>query len=139
MCNSLLYLSSLILFLLYLEYFIKNGCSTIEYSFSSCHSVVSLCDSMDSGPPDSSVHGDSPGKNTGVGAMPFSRGSSQPGDRTQVSQVAGGFSTVWATIPHVNCIVEFFIVKMFIINIQIFSDKGRETMYLPFKKLILKI
>ena len=26
-----------------------------------------LCDSMDSSPPGSSVHGDSPGKNTGVG------------------------------------------------------------------------
>ena len=72
-------------------------------------------------------------------AMPFSRGSSQPRDRTQVSQIAGGFSTVRVTIPHVNWIVEFFIVKMFIISIQVFSDKGRETMYLPFKKLIFKI
>ena len=30
-------------------------------------------------------------------AIPFSRGSSQPRDRTQVSHVAGGFFTVWAT------------------------------------------
>ena len=81
-----------------------------------------------------SVHGDSPGKNTGVGchallqgdlptqglnpglqhyrqilyqlshqgsprtlqwvAYPFSRGSSQPWDRTQVSCIAGGFFTI---------------------------------------------
>ena len=32
------------------------------------HSVVStLCDPVDCSPPGSSVHGDSPGKNTGVG------------------------------------------------------------------------
>ena len=30
-------------------------------------------------------------------AVPFSRGSSQPRDRTQVSQTAGGFFTSWAT------------------------------------------
>ena len=30
-------------------------------------------------------------------AMPSSRGSSQSRDRTQVSHIAGGFFTVWAT------------------------------------------
>ena len=30
-------------------------------------------------------------------AMPSSMGSSQPQDRTQVSYIAGGFFTVWAT------------------------------------------
>ena len=30
-------------------------------------------------------------------AFPFSRGSSQPRDRTQVSRIAGGFFTSWAT------------------------------------------
>ena len=30
-------------------------------------------------------------------AFPFSRGSSQPRDRTQVSSIAGGFFTSWAT------------------------------------------
>ena len=43
-------------------------------------SVMSLCDPMDCSPPGSSVHGDSPGKNTGVGGIPFSRGSFQPRD-----------------------------------------------------------
>ena len=37
---------------------------------------------------------DSPGKNTGVVAMPSSRGSSQPRDQTQVSHIAGGFFTI---------------------------------------------
>ena len=36
----------------------------------------------------------SPGQNTGVGiAFPFSRGSSQTRDRTQVSCIVGGFFT----------------------------------------------
>ena len=45
----------------------------------------------------------SPGQNTGVGislhwsAFPFSRGSSQSRDRTQVSRIAGVFFTGWAT------------------------------------------
>ena len=30
-------------------------------------------------------------------AGPFSKGSSQPGDRTQVSLIAGGFFTRWVT------------------------------------------
>ena len=30
-------------------------------------------------------------------AVPFSRGSSQPRDRTQVPHIAGRFSTSWAT------------------------------------------
>ena len=30
-------------------------------------------------------------------AVPFSRGSSQPRDQTQVSHIAGGFFTRWAT------------------------------------------
>ena len=39
----------------------------------------------------------SPSKNTGVGSVPFSRGSSLPRDRTWVSSIAGRFFTVWAT------------------------------------------
>ena len=40
---------------------------------------------------------DSPGQDTGLGSHSFSRGSSQPRDWTQVSHLAGGFLTVWAT------------------------------------------
>ena len=36
----------------------------------------------------------SPGKNTRVVAIPFSRGSSLPRDQTQVSCMAGGFFTI---------------------------------------------
>ena len=45
---------------------------------------------MDCSQTGSSVHRDSPGKNTGVGRMPSSRGSSQPMDQAQVSCTAMG-------------------------------------------------
>ena len=45
-------------------------------------SCLIVCDSMDCSPPGSSVHGDSPGENTGGVAMPFSRGPSWPRDWT---------------------------------------------------------
>ena len=37
-------------------------------------SCLTLCDPMDCGPPGSSVHGDSPGKNTGVGCHALLKG-----------------------------------------------------------------
>ena len=39
----------------------------------------------------------SSGQNTGVGNYPFSSGSSQPRDGTQVSWIASGFFNSWAT------------------------------------------
>ena len=48
---------------------------------------------MDSSPWGSSVHGDSPGKNSALGAMSSSRDSSQPRDRTHVSHIANGLFT----------------------------------------------
>ena len=56
-----------------------------------------LCDLMDCSPPSCFVHGDNPGKNTGVGCHASSRGSSQPRYRTQVFCITGGFFTIWAT------------------------------------------
>ena len=60
-------------------------------------SCVQLCDSMGYRPPGSSVHGGSPGKNTGVGCHFLFWGSPQLMDRTQVSRIADRFFTVWAT------------------------------------------
>ena len=51
----------------------------------------------DCSPPGSSVHGDSPGKNTGVGGHALLRGLSQSRDRTQPSCTVGRFCTIWAT------------------------------------------
>ena len=52
---------------------------------------------MDCGPPGSSVHGILQARILEWVAMPSSRGSSQPRDRTQVSRIEGKFFTVWAT------------------------------------------
>ena len=51
-----------------------------------------LCDLMDY-----TVHGILQARILAWVAFPFSRGSSQPKDQTQISQIAGGFFTSWAT------------------------------------------
>ena len=48
-------------------------------------------------PMDSTVHGILQARILGWVTFPFSRRSSQPRDRTQVSRTAGGFFTIWAT------------------------------------------
>ena len=58
-----------------------------------------LCDTMDCSPPASSVHGDSPGKKTGVGCHALL----QEIFPTQVSRIAGRFFTVWATREAQGC------------------------------------
>ena len=60
-------------------------------------SCLTLCDSMDCSPPDSSVHGILQARILAWVAVPFSRGSSQLRDWTWVSCIAGRFLTVWAT------------------------------------------
>ena len=55
-----------------------------------------LCDPMDCSPPDSSVHRILQAQILEWVAIPFSRGSSQPRDQTQVSHVAGRLFTIWA-------------------------------------------
>ena len=54
-------------------------------------------DPMDCCLPDSSVHGILQVRILEWVAIPFSRGSSQPRDRTWVSCTAGRFFTIWAT------------------------------------------
>ena len=58
---------------------------------------LTLCDPMDCSPPGSSVHGILQARILEWVAMPSSRGSSQPRDRTQVCGFAGRFFTVWDT------------------------------------------
>ena len=53
-----------------------------------------LCDPTDCSPPGSSVHGILQARILEWVAMPSSRGSSQPRDRTQVSRIAGRFFTI---------------------------------------------
>ena len=71
-----------------------------SYMFSSLflvtQSCLTLCDLMDCSPPGSSVHGDSPGKNTGVGNLSLLQGIFPSQDQTQVSRISGRFFTSWA-------------------------------------------
>ena len=56
------------------------------------HSCLTLCD-----PVDYTAHRIPQARILEWGACPFSRGSSHPRDRTQVSHIAGRFFTSWAT------------------------------------------
>ena len=58
--------------------------------------VASLCPTL-CNPMDCTVHGILQARILEWGAFPFSRGSSQPRDQTQVSRPEGGFFTSWAT------------------------------------------
>ena len=58
--------------------------------------VVQLCPTL-CDPMDYAAHGTLQARILEWVAFPFSRGSSQPRDWTQVSQIAGRFFTSWAT------------------------------------------
>ena len=60
-------------------------------------SCLPLCDPMDY-----TDHGILQARILEWVAFPFSRGSSQPREQTQVSHIAGGFFTSWATGKHKN-------------------------------------
>ena len=70
------------------------------------------CDPMDCSPPGSSVHGIFQAGILEWVAMPFSRGSSQPRDQTQVSRVAGGCF-----------IIQIFILSLLIYRIDFHWEK----------------
>ena len=59
-------------------------------------SCLTLCNLMDCSLPGSSVHGILQARVLEWVAISFSRGSSRPRDRTQVSCIAGRFFTNWA-------------------------------------------
>ena len=61
-------------------------------------SCPALCNPMDY-----RVHGILQARTLEWVAFPFSRGSSQPRDRTQVSRIAGRFFTSWATRDALKC------------------------------------
>ena len=66
------------------------------------HSCPILCNHMDCSPLGSSVHVILQARIQEWVAIPFSRGSFQPRDRTQVSHIVGWFFTIWATREEPN-------------------------------------
>ena len=65
----------------------------------SLQSCLTLCDPMDCSPPGSSVHGILQARTLEWVAIPFSRGSSQPRDRTQISFSSCTASRFFTTEP----------------------------------------
>ena len=78
-----------------------RGYSQPQQAFSSSSRVTQLCPTLcyltDCSPPGSSVQGILQARILKWLDIPFTRGSSLPRDRTQVSYIAGSFFTVWAT------------------------------------------
>ena len=91
---------------------------------------------MDCSPPGSSVHGIFQVRILEWVAYPFSRGSSWPRDRTQVSHIAGRFFTIWATREaHVpNYRIQFYLKSWYTVlcvkscspkrNVQVLTPKA---------------
>ena len=69
---------------------------------------LTLCDPMDY-----TVHGILQARILEGVAFPFSRGSSQPRDQTQVSHIAGGFFAGWDTRKPIH-----------VLNISICTEEG---------------
>ena len=72
----------------------SEGCSAVKESERVAELCLTLCDPMDCNPPGSSVHGILQARILEWVAIPFSRGSSGPRDRTQVSYITGRFFTI---------------------------------------------
>ena len=73
---------------------VTNQRFDVKVSESVSHSAASVCDPMDCNPPDSSsVHGILQARILEWVAIPFSKGSSQLRNQTQVSCIAGRFFT----------------------------------------------
>ena len=60
-------------------------------------SCPTLCDPVDYSPQGSSIHGILQARLLGWAAISFSRGSSQPRDRTRISRIAGSGFNLWGT------------------------------------------
>ena len=103
-------------------------------------SCLILCDPMDCSPPGSFVQ---PRILQWV-AIPFSRGSSQTRDGTQVSCIAGRFLTIWATreahVCMLNAYIYIYICLIFTflyLHLSYFSDGAyfrRTLLYIPPKR-----
>ena len=90
------------LFIATLLIWLTRSVSCAVLNRSSC---PTLCELMDCSLPGSSIHGILQARILEWVAMPSSRGYSQNRNQTQVSHIAGGFFTSWATREacHVIC------------------------------------
>ena len=85
-------------------------------------SCPTLCDPVDCSPPGSSVHGILQARILEWVAISFSRGSSRPRDRTQVSCIAGRCFNLW-TSREAQSTTNFELICIFL-------KKGSPTIYM---------
>ena len=78
--------------------FLSEDGNSVDVCVKVTQSCPTLCDPMDYSPPGSSVHEMLQARLLKWVAIPFSRGSSWPGDQTQVSCTASRFFTDWANL-----------------------------------------
>ena len=71
-----------------------ESCPKVKVKVLVAQSCLTLCDPTDCSLPGSSIHGILQARILEWVAIPFSRGSSQPRDQTQVASTAGGFFSV---------------------------------------------
>ena len=83
----------------------------VQSSVLVAQSCLTYCNPMDSSPPGFSVHGILQARIFEWVAIPFSRRSSWPWNRTQVSCIANRFFTTWATREAQLNIVILFKIK----------------------------
>ena len=81
------------------------SCASIYSCVCVCRSRPILSDPIDCSPPGSSVHGILQARILEQVAIPFSRVSSWPRDRTQVSCVADRFFTIWTTKEALDMVI----------------------------------
>ena len=83
-----------------MRYLTKVGCNKSQKTekLLASQSRPILCKPIVGSLPCSSVHGILQARTLEWVAVPFPRRYSQPRDQTQVSYIAGGFFTVWATM-----------------------------------------
>ena len=78
-------------------FFLSNASMLCAVLYLVAQPCPTFWDPMDCSPPGSSVHGDSPGKNIEVGCQALLQGIFPTQGSNQVSRIAGGFLTIWAT------------------------------------------
>ena len=103
---------------LFPRYKVRNACKKVKLKVAQW--CLTLCDPMDY-----TVHGILQARILEWVAFPFSRRSSQPWDRRQVSLIAGGFFTSWVT-GEAQCLYSF---NYFFLNIHL-SKMRKEVLIL---------
>ena len=88
---------------------------------------LTLCDPVDCSPPGSSVRGILQARILQWVAIPFSRESAQPRDRSQVSCIAGGFFTILATGEIHNTVYTVCIAPLFTWSFSLKSSEVKSS------------